>query len=147
MTGEEQTQWLMDRAEITETIFRWLEFVDTKQFAKQLPLVTDDCVIEFPFGTFTIAQLHATADPETGGWGGFTVTHHMLTNLQISIDGASAQAKANVQAQHVRNSADPGTWWTVGGRYTNQLCRTAEGWKLRLHQARVRLGAGSGGPS
>jgi hypothetical protein len=57
-------------------------------------------------------------------------SQHMVTNHQVVIDGDRAECRCQLQAQHVRHRADGDLLYTVGGRYEDQLTRTADGWRI-----------------
>jgi 3-phenylpropionate/cinnamic acid dioxygenase small subunit len=54
-------------------------------------------------------------------------TQHLLGNLHVTVDGDRATAASYVQATHV---ADDGRSWVTGGRYDDELVRTADGWRI-----------------
>jgi len=61
-------------------------------------------------------------------------THHISTNHQITIDGATAASRSCLQAVHV--GATPFEHWDGGGWYDSTCRRTPQGWKF----ASVKLG-------
>ena len=50
--------------------------------------------------------------------------------LRVRIDGDAATHQCYLQAQHVRHAADPSPNYIVGGRYEDDLVRTAAGWRI-----------------
>ena len=135
-TTEQQIQWLVDRAEITDTLHEWLDYVDTKQFAKTLDLCTEDCEFEYDWGILTAAQLRGRAtDLGSEEHTVFSASHHMLTNHRIDVDGDVARASLKVQAAHIRDPEDADSWYVIGGIYNNEFRRTEDGWRM----SRVKL--------
>jgi len=61
-------------------------------------------------------------------------THHISTNHQITIDGATAASRSCLQAVHV--GATPFEHWDGGGWYDSTYRRTPQGWKFES----VKLG-------
>ncbi|MBY6163488.1 nuclear transport factor 2 family protein [Mameliella alba] len=59
---------------------------------------------------------------------GFEATHHMVTNHSVTpLDKNTARAEADFTATHRIDAA----LWVLGGRYTYELTKTEEGWKVR----------------
>ena len=67
---------------------------------------------------------------------GFVATQHTSTNHVHEVRGDEATCTSNMQAEHFiarepgDRLADGADRWTIGGYYTNELVRTADGWKL-----------------
>jgi 3-phenylpropionate/cinnamic acid dioxygenase small subunit len=57
-------------------------------------------------------------------------SQHMITNHRIRVAGDRATSSCYVQAQHVRADASDGPNYLVGGRYDDELRRTADGWRI-----------------
>jgi ketosteroid isomerase-like protein len=65
-----------------------------------------------------------------GGWEQLLAeanTHHMLTNFEISVDGADAESIAHVYASHTAAGID---YWDIFGRYHHKLKLTDDGWRI-----------------
>jgi hypothetical protein len=78
-------------------------------------------------------------------------SQHMVTNHQVTIDasgdspGDSATGRCYVQAQHIRNDAEGGSLYTVGGRYEDRFVRTDDGWRIAERQIVVMWTDGNRG--
>lgn len=57
-----------------------------------------------------------------------TVTMHALSNIIIDVDGDGARAETYCQAYHLLPGQER---MIVGGRYLDELERTAQGWRIR----------------
>lgn len=54
-------------------------------------------------------------------------TQHLLGNLHVTVDGDRASSVSYVQATHV---GEDGRMFVTGGRYDDELVRTAAGWRI-----------------
>lgn len=138
---EDQLRYLIDRAAISDTLFAFARAIDTRAWHAYANLFVDDGVLELPFqqpdGTFAghVGQEGMAAYVQSG-LGGFTQTHHLSANHQITLDGDVATTTSYCQCVH-RHDEDPGNVWEVGGWYHCELRRTDAGWRFQ----RVRLEA------
>jgi len=57
-------------------------------------------------------------------------TQHLVGNHLVTLDGDTATAQCEVQAQHVRRGVEGGSTFTLGGRYRDQVTRTPAGWRI-----------------
>lgn len=123
---------LRDREEIRQIMYAYSRAADapTQQERAQVlgAVLADDGAIEYTFGTWTgrgevIAALGRMVAP-------FNFTHHIISSDDIRIDGDQAIATYVVTAAHSKGNA-PVFW--AGARYTQQLVRTSDGWRLRRH--------------
>lgn len=64
-------------------------------------------------------------------------TQHLVTNHRVVVDGDRATCRCQLQSQHVRRGAEGGRTYLVGGVYTDQLERTAAGWRIRHRDLRI----------
>jgi len=140
-TVEDQVRYLIDRAAISDTLFAFARAIDTRAWQACAHLFVEDGVLELPFqqpdGTFAghVGQDGMAAYVQNG-MGGFTQTHHLSANHQITIDGDTARTISYCQCVH-RHDQDPGNIWELGGWFHCDLRRTDAGWRFE----RVRLEA------
>lgn len=63
--------------------------------------------------------------------GGLTATQHLVASYLVSGTGAGAQCRSQVIANHVLLGTRTGdSTWTVGGRYTMDLKRLNDRWRI-----------------
>ena len=61
----------------------------------------------------------------------FPVTQHLMSNIDVKLDGDRATARTMVvNPQGAATREGPLHYFYVGGRYDDELVRTAEGWKI-----------------
>ena len=60
----------------------------------------------------------------------FDATQHMITNVQVFLDGDQAQARAVMRAEHWLGGLRGTPRYTMFGVYENSFRRTAEGWRI-----------------
>jgi SnoaL-like domain len=138
MTLEAQVQWLIDRAAISELLFRFARALDTRDFGAYVELYAQDGTLELPDpqtgGTFTLRR-DQMLDAVPKSLVRYTATHHLSTNHQIEVTGDRASSRSYLQAVHVRSN--PREHWSAGGWYDCEYRRSESGWKF----VRVRLTA------
>jgi hypothetical protein len=64
------------------------------------------------------------------GLGALDATQHHLGLPVIDLDGDRAHARCYFMAQHVVNALAPNPFLLIGGWYTDDLVRTADGWRI-----------------
>ncbi len=57
-------------------------------------------------------------------------SQHLISNHKIVITGDEATSRCYLQSQHVRNAAEGGSNYIIGGRYEDELVRTPDGWRI-----------------
>jgi hypothetical protein len=57
-------------------------------------------------------------------------TQHLIGNHQVDVDHDAAMHRCQLHAQHVRQGADGGDTFVIGGFYEDRLVRTAKGWRI-----------------
>ncbi len=111
-------------------LFSYARALDEKDWQGYADLFADDAELVLPWGQ-TVPKPAIASDTEDK-LGGFAATHHMSTNQQIVVAGATATSRSYVQATHVRHDQ---SLWILGGRYDNDYRRVGDAWRF----ARVRL--------
>ena len=119
-----------DREQIVELMTFYGRALDTREPALLRRAFTDDAVIDY--GNFGgalrgLAALDAYMDEALTP---LDATQHLFGSFSVEVDGDTGQFHCLVQAQHVREDADGGHLYTVGGHYVNEVCRTAHGWRM-----------------
>lgn len=61
---------------------------------------------------------------------GFQATQHMIANHRVTVDGEAATCTAYVVAHHYLPNNSGGAFWRLGGRYHEDLVKSAGGWKI-----------------
>jgi ketosteroid isomerase-like protein len=125
---------LQDRADVTDTLYRYASTIDRFDVAGLRRLLADDLVAQY-----------GNADPVTGGeavaeWIGAAIAevvwqHHFLSVYHVDVEGDRATALV-YHTSHQVFEADPDAAKLLVGRYDVELRREVDGWKI----SRLRLG-------
>jgi hypothetical protein len=128
MTNEQDLRRLSDIAEITHVVNRIGPLGDQGLWEEQRSLFTDEITIDF--GSVKPPSTISTADNIKWAKKAYIgiMTHHMITNTYVSLDGDSAHVSAQGLARHYR-TADA-NFWNIYQRYEFDLIRTSVGWKI-----------------
>jgi hypothetical protein len=136
----DQVKWLVDREDISETLYLYATGIDTKDFTLFRSIFADEVEVDFS----TYSDLAPSWTKMTGdAWGdrrtifyGLEATQHTLSNLRIAIDGDAATVVAYMQAAHYLNNTEGSKDYVIGGFYTFDLKRHGPArWKIH----RVKL--------
>lgn len=135
MDDSKMIDWLRDREEIRQLMIAYGRAADCgngDERARRLrEILTPDAVIEYSFGVVEgREEIIATLNKMMGT---FDYTHHLVSNDEIKIDGDNATGHYLLTAVH--GPKDGPMFW-AGARYTEQLVRTIEGWRIQRHQSR-----------
>ena len=136
---ENQLQFLLDRAAISDVLIRYATGVDTRDWPLLRSCFTNE--IETDFATAVSAPPRIKADD----WvelvrrtlSGIQATQHLITNHVITLDVDEATCVAYVQARHHLPNDRGGSAQVMYGYYTNRLVRTLDGWKIRTRKLTV----------
>ena len=132
MTPEEQLQWLVDRAQISDLLHAFARALDSKDWQGYIGLYAEDGVLELPWATVTRAEMAEFPGRDLGR---YHATHHISSNHQIEIEGDTARSRSYLLAMHVLDPDDQESQWLAAGWYDNEYRRTPTAWKL----TRVRI--------
>ena len=129
-------QQLADRNEITDLVNRLGVVLDEGHFDDLRSLLAEDATARTPGGTVegreaVIAQASRNHPPEQP-------IQHVITNVLVDLDGARAQARANLVVYFgpLAGASDsavppaPPVEYTAGEVYHYDLVRTSEGWRF-----------------
>src|ERR1700737_1679194 len=128
MTTDSAVQALMDRIEITDTIYRYASCIDVRDIDGIRAVLADDLWAQY-----------GNAEPVIGGdavvkWIGESIRdclwqHHFLNVYHVDLDGDRAKVLV-YHTSHQVFANDPDTVNVLVARYHNEVVRTADGWKI-----------------
>ncbi len=130
---ESKLRELADRVEIAETIGRFAQSVDSRDWDALASLFTEEVYRDYSSLTGQEPDRKAARDlveEWAGVLGNLDATQHFVGPPVVAIDGDEATAVAYFQAQHRLHNVTGGEKWTLGGRYDWDLVRTAHGWRI-----------------
>jgi 3-phenylpropionate/cinnamic acid dioxygenase small subunit len=145
--GEDNLQFLLDRAAISDVQLRYATGVDTRDWPLFRFCFTDEIETDVSSSAVVNPPQRIKADD----WvelvrrtiDGLTATQHMITNHVITLTGDEATCVAYVQARHHLPNETSGSDQVMYGYYTNRFVRTAEGWKIRVRKLTVLWNEGN----
>lgn len=121
---------MADQTEITATLTDIAAGADRHDWPRVREAFADTVTTDYTslWGGDPVTQ---PADELVAGWSaflpGFDSTHHMVTNHAVtSANGTSATAEADFTATHRIGDG----LWTLGGRYSYELERSDDRWKV-----------------
>jgi ketosteroid isomerase-like protein len=121
---------LADRAAIVDAVIAYSTAIDTRDWQALGALFTDDGCWEYPGSGERLFGPDAIVASISSRLGRFDATHHLNGNHSAVVRGDEAEHTCYYQAQHVRHGLPDGEKFLVGGRYTDQLRRTLDGWRF-----------------
>lgn len=133
-----QLQYLLDRTAISETIVRYFNALDARDWSGVRATLAATLDLDFSQLFGTPRAVLDSDDFITYGikvLSGFRATQHISANHVITIDGDRAQALAYMNAWH-RVDMDPGEVDTfmLRGRYDIGMVRAGGSWRMdKLH--------------
>jgi len=137
MNDQEKLQHMLDRAEISEVIYRYAVGADKLDVDLFAAVFTDPLTVHIRGGSFKAGRKQTLASAQFAqgvmkGLGRFAVTQHLFNVYKIDLKGDEAQALVYMQARHfIRESEGIHPPWDMGGYYIHHLVRTSSGWKVR----------------
>lgn len=131
--NEAALQRLIDESEVRDLVRAYYRAFDEANFDALYALYTDDAVLEVG------GQIHhgrqAIVDTTKNALGAYEVTHHVIGQIYVDIDGDEARGVAPGVAYHLPNAAEPMKHEDGGGKLHVAARRTEDGWRF----TRVRL--------
>lgn len=122
--------WLLDRAAISDLLFRYASSIDRRDWERFSSCFTEDVAVDY-------GDLGGAAGREQlvrrvrRGLSGFDTTHHISTNHEISITGDTALSWSYLHVVHYLAGAGGVDHITLRGHYTKDYARTPDGWRIR----------------
>lgn len=132
----DRVQELADRLDIADVLARYCDALDQRRWELLTEVFTSDASADYgSVGTPAGVEAITTAIRRTID--DLDATQHLIGNLQVQVHGDTATAQCYLISQHVRSAQPGGEEYLLGGRYVDELARTADGWRItfrRLHR-------------
>jgi len=126
-------QQLLDRTAIVDVVNRYATGLDRRAWPLLRSIFSDEIDMEFSSvgmkpGRYSADRWVRSAEVLFAGFG---PTQHTLTNHAVAVEGDKAETVVYMQAEHfIVDDAPEDNRWTIGGYYTHELLRSAEGWRI-----------------
>ena len=120
-------QAVSDKIEIMELLTRYASSVDTRDWERLKSVFTPEAELDYSSVQGPVAPRDEVIAWLESGLGAVPWTQHLISNLEIELDGD----RAKVRAMFYNPMLLPGMtdYSFCGGYYNHELVRTAEGWK------------------
>jgi uncharacterized protein (TIGR02246 family) len=119
---------IIDEQAVQAVLVRYASALDTRDWARLRTCFTPDAVATYE----AIGDLRGYEAIEAlvrRVLGPLAATQHIVSNVEVVLDGDRATARCNLQSMHVRETPS-GDNFIVAGVYTDELRRTPDGWRI-----------------
>lgn len=123
----DKLQDLFDRDEIEQLLIRYCNANDSDDWDGMASVFTEEQRTERAERYSKIRTLATTLMPIEK----IKVEQHMLSNIEIKVDGDTATAFSACRVYIVGTRGDEPVMLIRGITYTDELVRTAEGWRIK----------------
>ena len=124
---------LLDQRAIVELTVRYCWALDERNFEALRSIFSPDCTALY--GRLHLVGVEQVMARCQRALEILDASQHLVSTHQVNIVGDSATCRCYFHAQHVRHGAaselDPSPNFVVAGRYTDDLVRTGQGWRIR----------------
>lgn len=125
---------LEDEAAIRALMDRYGSGVDERDWDNWTAIFDDPLSTDFSGMNPALGPVTLPRARHVGGAraviGQFDATQHMITNIQVVLDGDRATARATMRAEHWLSGLKGQARYTMFGVYRNGFRRTADGWRI-----------------
>ena len=120
-----------DRQDISELLVRYATGIDRRDWPLFRTVFTDDCQLDYGeigvwHGVDAVTEFMQLAHAMAGH------TLHRLSNIAVTVDGDSAQARTYIDGLIM--AADNSGGVNAVGLYDDEIVRTAGGWRIARRQ-------------
>ena len=120
---------LQDRLDITDVVYRYARALDDCDWALLRTCFLPDATANYP-DKIALRGYDAIEDLCRATFEPISASQHINSNVVVSVDGDRARATSYLHAQHVLLGLPDGEQFIFAGRYTDDLVRTADGWRI-----------------
>jgi ketosteroid isomerase-like protein len=125
----QEPQHFSDHLEIQTVLNLYASAIDKRNWSQLEQVFTPDAVANF-IGIGQFEGRQAITDLISSVLMQCSVTQHLLGNINIEVSGDTASATCYLSALHVGIGDYAAETLTVWGEYSDELVRTADGWRI-----------------
>ena len=129
-----------DRFSIIATLDRYAECLDTRNWPGLREVFTAD--VEVDWVEWRQVGLEEVTTAIRGFLDGCGPSQHLLGNYRIELDGDEATSRHYCRVMHMGKGVNAGKSYESWIEYTDQLARTAAGWRSRRRDCRAMMEQG-----
>lgn len=132
--GDRVSENLLDEAAIRSLMDRYGSGADERDWADWIEIFDDSLEVDFSrisaaFKPATLTRVDHVAAARAVLCQ-FEATQHMITNVQVRLDGDRATCRATMRAEHWMAGIRGAARYTLFGVYENGFRRTSAGWRI-----------------
>lgn len=136
---------IIDRQAIVDTVVRWAQALDAKDWAGARSCFTDE--VETDYTDLrgpgpTRVQADAFVELRRQALGRLK-THHVSTNHLVTLDGDQATCQSAMLIHRLDPSRETDNTFDTLAHYTHTLVRTLQGWKITRVQQSIAWNRGN----
>ncbi len=134
------------RITVAQTFYKYATGIDNQDWDLHRSIFADE--VEMDFESWNQVPKHRIRADDLKAnvrifFAGLDATQHSMSNPTVTIDGDRAQCIVYMQAEHFLHDQQPSRRYVIGGYYTTQLERGADGqWRLTSVKLTVLWDAG-----
>lgn len=125
----DSVQHLADQLAIVQLLNRYGFALDDRDWEALRTCFTADAVYTFSHG-LRVEGFDEIAGVCRRALDPLDLSQHIVTNHLVELSGDRATARSYLHGQHVRRGIPDGETYIVAGRYTDELVRTPDGWRI-----------------
>lgn len=129
MAADAELALLLDERAIVAVAVRYCWALDTREWDALDDVFLDDATAHLG-ETRDLHGLDAIKRRCRAALERLDESQHLVSTHQVYVDGDRATHRCYVHAQHTRRGVASGNNYVVGGRYEDELARTAGGWRI-----------------
>lgn len=129
-----------DRFAIIAVLDRYSECLDTRDWQGLADVFTDDIAMDF--GAWQAKDLDGVRKNIASFLGGCGPSQHLLGNYRIRLDGDRASSQCYCRVMHQGKGEHQGKHFESWIEYSDELIRTAAGWRSQRRVARPQMSDG-----
>ena len=136
-------QQVKDKWEIVDVMNRYTTALDTRNWQMLADTFTEDGSADFEglAGVGTLETPQAVVDLCSGALQNLSATQHLQGNYVVELNGDTANAVCNLQANHFAEGCPGGNNFVVWATYRDEFVRTSQGWRIK-HRRLIPISTG-----
>lgn len=141
-----EVQMLSDRWDIVDVVNGIFIHTDNRDWQAVIDSFADEVLLDYTSMTGG-EPVRLSPEAIVTGWQGvlpgFQVTHHTISNHQVTINGDQADCFSYGTAVHLLPQDSGQNTWTVIGTYNHHLTKTVRGWRVDTMRFNLKIVEGN----